>query len=354
MNISFTEASGLKSKPSEESLGFGKVTTDYMFLMDCDTRIGWYDPKIVPYSPIPLDPSTSVLHYGQGVFEGLKAYRAEDGRILLFRPEQNVARLNESCDRMCIPELDENDVLEAIREMVKLEKDWIPSSKGTSLYIRPFVLATDPFLGVHPAQTYMFIIILGPVGNYYPSGINPIKIFVEDEYVRAVPGGTGTVKTMGNYAASLKAQEKAEKAGSIQVLWLDGVHRKYVEEVGSMNVFFKIDGKIITPALSGSILPGITRMSALELLKKRGYTVEERQISIDEIVHAHKDGVLEESFGTGTAAVISPIGELQYKGETLVINNSEIGDVASMLYNTITGIQYGRLDDEFGWTVEVK
>ncbi len=354
MNISFTQASGLKTKPSEDNLGFGKMTTDYMFLMDCDSRIGWYDPKIVPYSAISLDPSTCVLHYGQGVFEGLKAYRAEDGRVLLFRPDLNAARLNESCDRMCIPKFDEGEVLEAIRAMVKLERDWIPRSKGTSLYIRPFVLATDPFLGVHPSQTYMFVIILGPVGNYYPTGINPIKIFVEDEYVRAVPGGTGTAKTMGNYAASLKAQEKAEDAGCIQVLWLDGVHRKYVEEVGSMNVFFKIDGKLITPALNGSILPGITRMSAIELLKKRGYTVEERQISIDEIVQAHRDGLLEESFGTGTAAVISPIGELMYKGENLVINNGEIGETASMLYDTITGIQYGRLEDEFGWTEEVK
>ncbi len=354
MNISFIESKRLKTKPSDEALGFGKNTTDYMFIMDYNDEQGWYDPKIVPYSPIPLDPSTCVLHYGQGVFEGLKAYHAKDGRILLFRPDENVKRLNRSCDRTCIPPLDEAEVLEAITEMVNLEKDWIPTAAGTSLYIRPFIIATDPFLGVHPSHTYMFIIILGPVGNYYPTGLNPVKIFVEDEYVRAVVGGTGTAKTMGNYAASLKAQDKAEKKGFIQVLWLDGIHRKYVEEVGSMNVFFKIGGKIITPTLSGSILPGITRMSCIELLKKRGYEVEERPLSIDEIIKAHESGLLEESFGTGTAAVISPIGELLYKGKDYVINDGEIGEAASMLYNTLTGIQFGKIEDEFGWTFEVK
>lgn len=353
MNISFTEASRLKDKPSGDALGFGRQTTDYMFIMDYNEEQGWFDPKIVPYSAIPLDPSTCVLHYGQGVFEGLKAYKAPDGRILLFRPDENVKRLNRSCERTCIPPLDEEKVLEAIKKIVSLEKDWIPTAEGTSLYIRPFVIATDPFLGVHPSHTYMFIIILGPVGNYYPSGLNPVKIFVEDEYVRATVGGTGTAKTMGNYAASLKAQDKAEKMGFIQVLWLDGVHRKYVEEVGAMNVFFKIDGKIITPNLSGSILAGITRMSCIELLKKRGFEVEERPLSIDEIIEAHKSGKLEESFGTGTAAVISPIGLLRYRDEEFVINNSEIGEVTSMLYDTLTGIQFGKLDDEFGWTVEV-
>lgn len=354
MNISFTESKNLKTKPSEEALGFGRNTTDYMFIMDYNDEQGWYDPKIVPYSPIPLDPSTCVLHYGQGVFEGLKAYNSPDGRILLFRPEENIKRLNRSCDRTCIPRLDEAEVLEAIKKVVSIEKDWIPKAEGTSLYIRPFVIATDPFLGVHPSHTYMFIIILGPVGNYYPSGLNPVKIFVEDEFVRAVSGGTGTAKTMGNYAASLKAQDKAEKQGFIQVLWLDGVHRKYVEEVGSMNVFFKIDGKVITPALSGSILPGITRMSCIELLKARGYEVEERPLSIDEIIAAHKAGKLEESFGTGTAAVISPIGELKYKDEDFVINDGGIGEVTSLLYDTLTGIQFGKLEDEFGWTTEVR
>lgn len=354
MNISFIEKKELKTKPSENALGFGRHTTDYMFIMDYNDDQGWYDPKIVPYSPIPLDPSTSVLHYGQGIFEGLKAYRTKDGRILLFRPEENVKRLNRSCDRTCIPQLDENNVLEAIKKIVLLEKDWIPSADGTSLYIRPFIIATDPFLGVHPSHTYMFIIILGPVGNYYPSGLNPVKIFVEDEYVRAVAGGTGTAKTMGNYAASLKAQDKAEKMGFIQVLWLDGVHRKYIEEVGAMNVFFKIDGKIVTPSLSGSILSGITRMSSIELLKSKGYVVEERPISIDEVIQAHENGLLEESFGTGTAAVISPIGELMYKGNSYIINNSKIGEVTSMLYETLTGIQFGKVEDEFGWTTEVK
>ncbi len=354
MNISYTESKQLKTKLSEENLGFGKNTTDYMFIMDYNDKQGWYDPKIVPYSPIPLDPSTCVLHYGQGVFEGLKAYKSKDGRILLFRPDENIKRLNRSCDRTCIPALDEADVLEAIKKIVILEKDWIPTAEGTSLYIRPFIIATDPFLGVHPSHTYMFMIILGPVGNYYPTGLNPVKIFVEDEYVRAVAGGMGTSKTMGNYAASLKAQDKAEKAGCIQVLWLDGVHRKYVEEVGSMNVFFKIDGKVITPALSGSILPGITRVSSMAILRNRGYEVEERPLSIDEIINAYEKGLLEESFGTGTAAVISPIGELLYQGKNYVINNSEIGTITSMLYDTLTGIQFGRLEDKFGWTYEVK
>ena len=354
MNISFTESKQLKTKPSDEALGFGRNTTDYMFIMDYNDEKGWYDPKIVPYSPIPLDPSTCVLHYGQGVFEGMKAYHTKDGRILLFRPDENVKRLNRSCDRTCIPPLDEAEVLEAITEIVKLEQEWIPTAEGTTLYIRPFIIATDPFLGVHPSHTYMFIIILGPVGNYYPTGLNPVKIFVEDEYVRAVAGGTGTAKTMGNYAASLKAQDKAEKKGFIQVMWLDGVHRKYVEEVGSMNVFFKIGGKIITPALSGSILPGITRMSCIELLKKRGYEVEERPLSIDEIIAAHENGLLEESFGTGTAAVISPIGELLYKDKEYIINDGNIGEVTLMLYNTLTGIQFGKIEDEFGWTFEVE
>ena len=354
MNITFTESKKLKTKPSEETLGFGRNTTDYMFIMDYNDEQGWYDPKIVPYSPIPLDPSTCVLHYGQGVFEGLKAYKTKDGRTLLFRPDQNIKRLNRSCDRICIPALDEAQVLEAINKIVKLEEDWIPTADGTSLYIRPFVIATDPFLGVHPSHTYMFIIILGPVGNYYPSGLNPVKIFVEDQYVRAVAGGTGTAKTMGNYAASLKAQDKAEKLGFIQVLWLDGVHRKYVEEVGAMNVFFKIDGKIVTPSLSGSILSGITRMSCIKLLKGKGYIVEEHPISIDEIIEAHKNGKLEEIFGTGTAAVISPIGELRYKDKDYVINTNDIGEVTGMLYDTLTGIQFGKIEDEFNWTYEVK
>lgn len=354
MKISFTETKKLKIKPSEEALGFGKNTTDYMFIMDYNKEKGWYDPKIVPYSPIPLDPSTCVLHYGQGVFEGLKAYKTKDGRILLFRPDKNVKRLNKSSDRTCIPPLDEDQVLEAIVELVKLEKDWIPSLEGTSLYIRPFIIATDPFLGVHSSDTYMFIIILGPVGNYYSSGLDPITILVEDEYVRAVPGGMGTAKTMGNYAAGLKAQDKAEKHGCLQVLWLDGIHRKYVEEVGAMNVFFKISGKLITPALTGSILSGITRMSSIELLRKCGYTVEERIISIDEIISAHKNGSLEEIFGTGTAAVISPIGRLLYKGKTYTVSNNAIGPVTSMLYNTLTDIQFGKIKDEFGWTFEVK
>jgi len=353
MNIKITKSTTLKVKPNDSDLRFGRDFTDHMFIMDYCKEKGWYDPKIVPYGPIPLDPSTCVLHYGQGIFEGMKAYNSKNGKVLLFRPDKNIKRLNSSCERLCIPTMNEEDVLEAIKTLVNLEKEWIPKKEGTSLYIRPFVIATDPFLGVHPANTYMFMIILSPVGAYYATGINPVKIYVEDKYVRAVEGGMGTVKTMGNYAASLYAQQEAEKKGCLQVLWLDGVERKYIEEVGAMNVFFKIDGKVITPMLNGSILPGITRMSVIELLKSKGITVEERKISIDEVIQAIKDNKLEECFGSGTAAVISPVGELMYKDKTYTINNNKTGETSKMLYDTLTGIQFGNLDDEFNWSIEV-
>ncbi|MBN2851369.1 MAG: branched-chain amino acid aminotransferase [Clostridia bacterium] len=353
MNIRITKSEKLKTKPDQATLKFGRTFTDHMFIMDYCEEKGWYDPKIVPYGPIPLDPSTNVLHYGQGIFEGLKAYKTKDGRVLLFRPDKNAQRLNASCERMCIPEMKEEDILEAIKALVSLEKDWIPEKEGTSLYIRPFVIASDPFLGVHASHTYMFMIILSPVGAYYPTGINPIKIYVEDKYVRAVKGGMGTSKTMGNYAASLYAQQKAEEKGFVQVLWLDGIERKYIEEVGAMNVFFKINGTVITPELNGSILPGITRMSVIELLKSKNIPVEERRISVDELIEASEKGQLEECFGAGTAAVISPVGELMYKDHSYIINNNQTGDISRMLYDTLTGIQFGNIKDEFGWTVEV-
>ena len=344
-----------KQKPTDQTrLGFGNYYTDHMFLMNYDEGKGWHDPRIVPYGPIELDPAAMCLHYGQEVFEGLKAYRTEDGRILLFRPDRNMARLNSSNERLCIPAIDEAFAVEAIKKLVSVDQDWIPTAEGTSLYIRPFIFATEAQVGVHPAQELLFAIILSPVGAYYPEGLNPVKIYVEDKYVRAVRGGMGYTKTGGNYAASLKAQDEAEKVGYTQVLWLDGVERKYIEEVGTMNVFFVIDDEIVTPELQGSILPGVTRMSCIELLKKQGYKVSERRLSIEEVAEAADAGKLKEAFGSGTAAVISPIGELKWGEKVMTINNGEIGTISQHLYDTLTGIQWGKLPDPYGWTVEVK
>lgn len=353
MNISITKTTNHKEKPNENKLGFGKYFTDHMFIMDYEGSKGWHNPRIVPYAPLVLDPSTMIFHYGQGIFEGLKAYNTEDGRVLLFRPEKNFERANHSNERLCIPAIDENFALEAIRTLVEVDKDWIPKAKDTSLYIRPFIISTDPYLGVKPSSTYMFIVILSPVGAYYPEGLNPVKIYVEDEYVRAVKGGIGFAKTLGNYAASIKSQEKAAEKGYTQVLWLDGIEKKYIEEVGTMNVFFKINGEIITPALNGSILAGVTRDSAIQLLKSWGIKVTERKLSIDEVYEAHSKGQLEEIFGTGTAAVISPVGELNWEGHIIKINEGKIGEISQRLYDTITGIQFGRLPDTMNWTVEV-
>lgn len=344
-----------KQKPTDQTkLGFGNYYTDHMFLMNYDEGAGWHNPRIVPYGPIALDPAAMCLHYGQEVFEGMKAYRTQDGRILLFRPDRNMARLNSSNDRLCIPAIDEAFAVEAIKQLVQADADWIPTEDGTSLYIRPYIFAVDAHVGVHPAHHLIFAIILSPVGAYYPEGLNPVKIYVEDNYVRAVRGGMGYTKTGGNYAASLKAQAEAEKAGYTQVLWLDGVERKYVEEVGTMNVFFVIDDEIITPELQGSILPGVTRMSCIDLLKSQGYKVSERKLSIDEVAKAADEGRLKEAFGSGTAAVISPIGELKWGDKVMAINNGEIGTISQHLYDTLTGIQWGKLQDTLGWTVEVK
>lgn len=345
-----------KAKPVDESkLTFGDLFTDHMVIMEYDEGKGWHDERIVPYGPISLDPAAMILHYGQEVFEGMKAYRAVDGRILLFRPEENFKRLNLSNERLCIPLVDVEKCVEMTKEFVNLEKDWIPSSPDTSLYLRPFIFASDPHLGVRPGKHYYFMIIASPVGPYYPEGLDPVKIYVETEFVRAVKGGTGFTKTGGNYASSLKAQAVAKEKNYTQVLWLDGVERKYIEEVGTMNVFFKIDGEIITPSLDGSILGGITRKSAIEILKSWGYKVTERKISIDELAKAYDDGKLEEAFGTGTAAVISPIGHLNWGDKKIMeINNGKIGEVSQRLYDTLTGIQWGKIKDTFGWTVEVK
>ena len=355
LNIKFYPRTELKAKPADESkLGFGRIFTDYMFLMNYTEGKGWHDERIVPYGPLELDPSAMVFHYAQEMFEDLKAYRIADGSIQLFRPQKNIERMNNTNRRMCIPEVDPDDALQAIKAIVDCEKEWVPHKEGTSLYIRPFIIATDAQLGVHPSKTYLFAIILSPVGSYYADGINPVKIFVETEYVRAVRGGTGFAKVGGNYAASLIGQAKAEKLGYAQVLWLDGIEHKYIDEVGAMNVFFVIDGEIITPALDeGNILPGVTRASCIELLKSWGYKVTERRLAIDEVYAAAEAGKLDEAFGTGTAAVISPIGELVNETNKVVLNGGKIGPIAQKLYDNLTGIQWGRVEGPDGWIVKV-
>lgn len=355
IEIKIEQTTNKKEKPSSmDGVVFGTQFTDHMFILDYDAGQGWHDARIVPYQPIMMDPAAKVFHYGQTIFEGLKAYATEDGRVLMFRPTKNIERLNISNERMSIPEVDPELALEALRQLILTDREWIPEGEGNSLYVRPFVIATEPTLGVSPSRQYKFMIILSPVGAYYAEGINPVKIFVESKYVRAVPGGVGMAKTAGNYAAGLKAQEGATELGYSQVLWLDGVHRKYIEEVGSMNVFFKINGIVVTPALNGSILSGITRDSIIQLLKHWDIPVEERILSIDELEEAHKEGKLEEAFGTGTAAVISPMGELNWQGEKMVINEGKTGELSAKLYETLTGIQKGVAEDPFGWTIEVK
>lgn len=350
MDIKITKTTSPKAKPSDESkLGFGKIFSDHMFLMDYEAGKGWFDARIVPFEDLKFSPGCAVFHYGCEIFEGLKAYRTADGTVQLFRPIENVRRMNNSAERICLPQMDEGMMLEAIKAFVEVEKDWVPKTEGTSLYLRPFLLGIDETLGVHTIQKALFIIIASPSGSYYPEGINPVKIMIETEDVRAVRGGTGYAKCGGNYAASTRAGHKAELQGYSQVLWLDGVERKYIEEVGAMNVMFKIDGKVVTPELLGSVLPGITRKSCIELLRDNGIEVEERKISADEVFTALKEGRLEEAWGTGTAAVVSPIGELAYKGEKYTINNFEIGKTTQMLYDTLTGIQWGKIEDTKGW-----
>ena len=349
MEIKIERTKNPKAKPDQKNLGFGHIFTDHMFVMNYTEGKGWHDARVVPFENLSLSPAAMVFHYGQEMFEGLKAYKGEDGRARLFRPEMNAKRTNASNERLCIPKIPEEDFVEAVRTVVSVDKDWIPTEKGTSLYIRPFIIATDAFLGVAPSKTYMFIIILSPSGAYYESGLAPVGIWIEDEYVRAVRGGMGFAKKGGNYAASLIAQVKAHDDGYSQVLWLDGVERKYIEEVGAMNIFFKIDGKIVTPMLNGSILPGITRNSVITLCKEWGYEVEERKVSVDELLEAQKSGKLEECFGTGTAAVISPVGKLRYKDDVMVISGGEIGPVSARIYDEITGIQGGTKEDKLGW-----
>lgn len=349
MEIKITKSQNLKEKPDSNGLGFGQIFSDHMFMMEYNKKEGWHDARIVPYGPLSLDPASTVFHYGAEIFEGLKAYRRPDGKVQLFRPTENIRRMNNSAERLCLPQLDEEFALKVIDTLVKLDEDWVPSAPGTSLYIRPFMFGADPHLGVHAVDHAVFVIITGPVGSYYKEGINPVKIMIETEDVRAVRGGTGYAKCGGNYAASLRAGEKAEEKGYSQVLWLDGVERKYIEEVGAMNVMFKIGDEVVTPALTGSVLPGITRKSCVEILKSKGMKVSERLLSVDELIGAAKDGNLVEAWGCGTAAVVSPISHLAYKGEVYEIGNSKIGTLTKELYDILTGIQWGKAEDTFGW-----
>ena len=352
LDIKITKTTSPKAKPTGK-LGFGKIFTDHMFLMNYTRGKGWHDPRIEPFHDLTLSPACMVFHYGQEMFEGLKAYKAADGSNYLFRPDMNAKRTNNTNDRLCIPQIPVEDFVQAVKAIVSVDQDWIPTEPGTSLYIRPFIIATEPFLGVDVSETFLFMIILSPSGAYYESGLEPVGIWIEDEYVRAVRGGMGFAKTGGNYAASLAGQVKAHDDGYSQVLWLDGVERKYIEEVGAMNIFFKIDGKIVTPMLNGSILPGITRDSVLQICHDWGLPTEERRISVDELLEAQQSGKLEEVFGTGTAAVISPVGKLRYKDDVMVIGDGKIGEISQKLYDTVTGIQLGKIEDKFGWRVKV-
>lgn len=352
-DIRIEKAKVLKEKPDVNGIPFGTYFTDHMFIMNYDEGQGWHDARVVPFQNFEISPAAMVFHYAQEIFEGMKAYRGQDGAIRLFRADENIKRLNNSAERLCIPYIPENLMLKAIKTLVEVEQDWVPSQDGTSLYIRPFVIATDAHLGVHASNSYIFAIITCPVGSYYKEGINPVKIMIENADVRAVRGGTGYAKCGGNYAASIRAGQKAEELGYSQVLWLDGVERKYIEEVGSMNVMFKINGKIITPKLTGSVLPGVTRKSCVQLLKDWGYEVEERLLSVEELMEAAKNGNLEEAWGTGTAAVVSPIGEIRFENNDYQVNNSKIGEVTQRLYDTITGIQWGKVKDPHFWTAKI-
>ncbi len=353
MEITITKTTTPKTMPPEEKLGFGKAFTDHMFIMDYEEGKGWHNARIEPFGYISLHPASTVLHYGAEIFEGLKAYRREDGGVQLFRPMENIRRMNNSAERMSLPLLDEQDALEILQTFVRLEERFVPQSFGTSLYLRPFMFGNDEALGVHAVKNATFMLIASPSGSYYAEGINPVKIMIESEDVRTVRGGTGYAKCGGNYAASTRAGERAAKKGYSQVLWLDGVERKYIEEVGAMNVMFKIDGKIVTPKLTGSILPGITRKSCIEVLKSLGYAVEERLLSVDELVKAMEEGKLEEAWGCGTAAVVSPIGKLAYEDKEYEIGGGKIGEVTQTLYDILTGIQWGKREDTFGWVYKL-
>ncbi|MCI9031348.1 MAG: branched-chain amino acid aminotransferase [Clostridia bacterium] len=352
MELKVIKTQNPKQKPTG-ALGFGKYFTDHMFVMEYDDG-KWHDARIQPYAPFTLDPSCSVFHYGQAVFEGTKAYRNKKGEIRLFRPRDNLERMNNSSDRICIPQIDVDFVLDALKQLVLLDSEWIPTDEGTSLYIRPSIIATESALGVHAAHSYKFFIILSPSGSYYAHGLEPVKLYVEEHYVRACIGGTGHHKVVGNYAASLKAGEKANALGYDQAMWLDSNEHKYVEEVGSMNIFFAFKDKVRTPALLGSILPGITRKSVIELLRDEGVEVEETRVAIKDVVEGAENGNLKEVFGTGTAAVVSPVGDFGYGGKDYVVGGGKMGELSRHIYDELTGIQTGRVPDRFGWVMRIK
>ncbi len=352
MQIKIVKAkpANLKPKPADESkLGFGKIFTDHFFTMKYHADRGWYDAMVEPYRPISLDPTAMCLHYGQEIFEGLKAYRGKDNKIYLFRPYENIKRMNASAERLCMPKVDPELFMDALKKLVLIEKDWIPRTRGASLYIRPTMIATEAALGVHDANEYLFFIVVGPVGVYYPQGFSPTSMYVTDDYVRAVRGGIGYIKAAGNYAASLLASKLAMEKGFTQVLWLDAVERKYIEEVGTSNVFFLLGDELITPPLGGSILPGVTRDSVMQIARSLNIPVSERPISIDEIIDASASGKLKEAFASGTAAIVSPIGQIFYRGKPIIINEGKTGNLTERLYNEILQIQYGEKDDPFGW-----
>jgi branched-chain amino acid aminotransferase len=353
MDLKITKVKTRKELPDDSKLGFGQVFSDHMFNMDYNLEQGWHNARIESYAPIVMDPATMVLHYGQAIFEGLKGYRAGNGKIQLFRPERNMARLNQSARLVCIPEIDEAFVLHALKKLILIDKEWVPRAPETSLYVRPTIVAMDSFLGVRPSSTYRLFIILSPVGAYYPEGFNPVKIWVTDKYVRAVRGGLGEAKTPANYAASLYGAEVANKAGYTQVLWLDAIEHRYIEEVGTMNIMLVINGELITPPLGGSILHGITRDSILTLARQWDIPVAERPVTIDEVMTSHKNGSLQEIFGSGTAAVVSPVSHLAWQDQVLTVGDGRVGPIAQRFYEAITDIQYGRAEDPFGWILPV-
>lgn len=356
MLLTITQVKESQRKPiptDDTQLGFGRFFSDHMFLYNYSPEKSWYDPRIIPYESLPLDPACMVLHYGQEAFEGLKAYRGSDGGIRLFRHKKNLERLNNSARRLCMPTLDVDEVADALKQLVLLDRDWIPQTEGCALYIRPNFIGIDPVLGVRPSQTFLFYIIVGPVGAYYPEGFNPVSIYVSDQYVRAVRGGIGEAKTAGNYAASLYGQMEAKKKGYTQVLWLDGIEHKYIEEVGTMNIFFLIGNEAITCPLSGSVLAGVTRDSVIHILKDWGYKMSERMLTIDEVIAAQANGTLKEVFGTGTAAIISPVGNFHFKGKTYRVGDGKTGELSQKLYDYLLGIQNGRIPDPYGWTERI-
>ena len=353
MEIKIQLSDNLKQKPDFSKLGFGKYFTDHMFVMEYNNNTGWQNARIVPFGYIPIHPASTVLHYGAEIFEGMKAYKTDYG-YQMFRPFENAKRFNNSAERMCLPEVPEDMFVEAITELIKVDYDWIPESEGASLYIRPFMFGNDETLGVHAVHNATFVVILSPVGSYYAEGLNPVSITIEEQDVRAVRGGTGYAKCGGNYAASMRAGQKAAEKGFTQVLWLDGVERRYIEEVGAMNVMFQIGDEIVTPKLTGSVLPGITRKSCLEILKDWGYNVSERLLSVEELISSAENGTLLEAWGTGTAAVVSPIGHLFYMGKNHTVSDNKIGALTQRLYDELTGIQWGKLEDKRGWCYKVK